>query len=266
MFHFKKRRYIMDNVNQRLDQLFSHAKEQEPKASFQETKKAFVTATAIGGGLYALTWIIKYLTTKTIVMTSLIATVVVSTVIVITPTGEPKSDGNFKNIVPIIEEYKKAQSVTESTIVAAPEGVVREMTNEEIGQKKEVTIIIDENASKHSPEFNSDSYSEFVVDSSLYNNTDTVYATNVSRVFQSDVLYLKFDRVYNGENIYIQNPFSSTGRGFCVKEIIINKKSIKTEVKVSAFEIDLAKMGFKKGDKVHLEIGHEPNCLPKLLN
>lgn len=74
------------------------------------------------------------------------------------------------------------------------------------------------------------------------------------------------DGVYQGKNIYIQNPFSSSGVGFCVQEVRVNGNVTTDEIASSAFEIDLHNFQLKFGDKVEVKIIHKDDCKPKVLN
>ena len=44
---------------------------------------------------------------------------------------------------------------------------------------------------------------------------------------------------YQGKNVYVQNPFASSGVGFCVYEVRVNDQVTTDEIGSSAFEIDL---------------------------
>ncbi len=72
--------------------------------------------------------------------------------------------------------------------------------------------------------------------------------------------------VYQGKNIYVMNPFSSSGVGFCVFEVRVNGELSTDEINSSAFEIDLSVFQLKKGDKVEIKIKHKDGCRPKIIN
>lgn len=71
---------------------------------------------------------------------------------------------------------------------------------------------------------------------------------------------------YQNKNLYVQNGFVSSGVGFCAKEIKVNGKITTDETNSSAFEIDLAALQLKYGEKVVIEIVHTSGCTPKVLN
>lgn len=82
--------------------------------------------------------------------------------------------------------------------------------------------------------------------------------------FSTGVIVL--EGIYQGKNLYIQNPFGSSGVGFCVQEVRVNGNVTTDEIASSAFEIDLRNFQFKLGDKVEIKIIHKDDCKPKVLN
>lgn len=71
---------------------------------------------------------------------------------------------------------------------------------------------------------------------------------------------------YQGKNLFIQNPFSEAGVGFCVYEVTVNDQIATDEINSSAFEVDMANFGLKIGDKVSVKIKHKDGCTPLVLN
>jgi hypothetical protein len=71
---------------------------------------------------------------------------------------------------------------------------------------------------------------------------------------------------YQGKNLYIQNPFSEAGVGFCVFEVTVNGQVATDEINSSAFEIDMANFGLSLGDPVTVRIKHKDGCTPVVLN
>lgn len=72
--------------------------------------------------------------------------------------------------------------------------------------------------------------------------------------------------VYQGKNIYVMNPFASSGVGFCVFEVTVNGQMSTDEINSSAFEVDLTVYQFKKGDEVSIIIKYKDGCVPKIIN
>lgn len=71
---------------------------------------------------------------------------------------------------------------------------------------------------------------------------------------------------YQGKNIFVQNPFSEAGVGFCVFEITVNGLVATDEINSSAFEVDMNNFGLKTGDAVVVKIKHKDGCTPVVLN
>ncbi len=71
---------------------------------------------------------------------------------------------------------------------------------------------------------------------------------------------------YQNKNVFVQNFFGNSGVGFCAQEIKVNGRITTDETNSSAFEIDLASLQLKFGDKVLIEITHKEGCMPKVLN
>lgn len=86
----------------------------------------------------------------------------------------------------------------------------------------------------------------------------------ISMLSRGEVITM--EGIFQGKNLYVMNPFSSSGVGFCVYEVRINGEMSTDEINSSAFEIDLSVFQFKLGDKVEILIKHKENCKPKVLN
>jgi hypothetical protein len=71
---------------------------------------------------------------------------------------------------------------------------------------------------------------------------------------------------FQGKNLFIQNPFSEAGVGFCVFEVTVNGQIATDEINSSAFEVDLNNFGLKLGDPVVVKIRHKDGCTPVVLN
>lgn len=71
---------------------------------------------------------------------------------------------------------------------------------------------------------------------------------------------------FQGKNLYIQNPESDDGFGFCATRVTVNGNPISDGINSSAFEIDFAKLGINVGEEVVVVIEHGISCKPKILN
>lgn len=71
---------------------------------------------------------------------------------------------------------------------------------------------------------------------------------------------------FQGENLYVRNPFAASGVGFCIYEVTVNGMTTTDEINSSAFEIDLSVYSFGIGDQVTVNIRYKEECSPKVLN
>lgn len=83
-------------------------------------------------------------------------------------------------------------------------------------------------------------------------------------VAQSQVIALK--GIYQGKDLYVKNPFSDSGVGFCVYEVYVNDDLTRDEINSSAFAIDFNILGIEKGDPLEILIKHKDGCTPLILN
>src|SRR5690554_3012561 len=77
---------------------------------------------------------------------------------------------------------------------------------------------------------------------------------------------LSIEGSYQGKNLYVQNPASEDGFGFCVTKVTINNNIMPGGVGRSAFEIDFSLFNINVGDDVFIVIEHGDGCTPKILN
>jgi len=77
---------------------------------------------------------------------------------------------------------------------------------------------------------------------------------------------LKLEGIYQGENLFVMNPFASTGVGFCIFEVSVNGQITTDEINSSAFEVDLTVFDLQKGERIEIKIKHKDDCKPKVLN
>jgi hypothetical protein len=75
---------------------------------------------------------------------------------------------------------------------------------------------------------------------------------------------LELQGVYQGKNLYVQNPFAGNMKDFCTNEVSVNGKVVMTGIQSSAYEIDLSHL--KLQEAVTVKITHKDDCKPKVLN
>jgi hypothetical protein len=77
---------------------------------------------------------------------------------------------------------------------------------------------------------------------------------------------LSIEGSYQGKNLYVQNPASEDGFGFCVTKVTVNNNIMPGGVGRSAFEIDFSLFNISVGEDVFIVIEHGDGCTPKILN
>jgi hypothetical protein len=70
--------------------------------------------------------------------------------------------------------------------------------------------------------------------------------------------------VYQGKNIFVQNPLNAENKTYCTEEVWVNDSKKMTQIRSSAYEIDLSFLG--RSDSVTIRIVYRDDCMPKVLN
>jgi hypothetical protein len=70
--------------------------------------------------------------------------------------------------------------------------------------------------------------------------------------------------VNNGKNIYVQNPLSAGGDGYCTQEVYLNGSLIYQNPRASAYTIRLTDLSEKA--PVEIRIVYGAGCMPKVIN
>lgn len=83
-------------------------------------------------------------------------------------------------------------------------------------------------------------------------------------VLHAEVIVL--NGVYQGKDLYVKNPESTSGVGFCIFEVLINGQISSDEVNSPAFAIDLGAWKFKIGDPIEIILRCKENCPVKIIN
>ncbi len=86
----------------------------------------------------------------------------------------------------------------------------------------------------------------------------------ISNGFAQEEMVL--EGTYQGRNLYVQNPFASSGVGFCVVSVEVNGQTSIDEINSSAFEIDFLSYQLKKGQPVQVKIEYKSDCFPRVVN
>lgn len=72
--------------------------------------------------------------------------------------------------------------------------------------------------------------------------------------------------IYQGKDLYVKNPVTSSGIGFCIFEVLVNGNITSDEVNSPAFAIDLAVWKLKQGDPLEIVLRCKESCDVKIIN
>lgn len=72
--------------------------------------------------------------------------------------------------------------------------------------------------------------------------------------------------IYQGKDLYVKNPVTSSGLGFCIFEVVVNGNITSDEVNSPAFAVDLAVWKLKQGDPVEIVLRLKEKCEVKIIN
>jgi len=72
--------------------------------------------------------------------------------------------------------------------------------------------------------------------------------------------------VYQGKDIYVKNPVTTSGIGFCVFEVLVNGSITSDEVNSPSFAVDLAVHGLQIGAPLEITLRLKEDCQVKILN
>ncbi|WMN11364.1 hypothetical protein QYS49_38125 [Marivirga salinae] len=73
-----------------------------------------------------------------------------------------------------------------------------------------------------------------------------------------------FRGFYQGENVFVRNPYLGQDSGFCIEKIYLNGKLVVESPTVSAYEVDLQNL--EPETRVVIRIVHHDDCQPELIN
>lgn len=72
--------------------------------------------------------------------------------------------------------------------------------------------------------------------------------------------------VYQGKDLYVTNPPTTEGIGFCIFEVLVNGKVTSDEVNSPSFAVDLKAWNFKIGDPLEIILRCKEDCAVKVIN
>lgn len=75
---------------------------------------------------------------------------------------------------------------------------------------------------------------------------------------------IKLSGVYQGKNIYVQNPLKSDQSGYCTQAVFVNGTKVLDNPRASSYEINLSK--YVINTPIEIRIVHHMDCKPKVIN
>lgn len=91
-----------------------------------------------------------------------------------------------------------------------------------------------------------------------------LFATLLSVAALSEVVVV--NGIYQGKDLYVKNPVTTSGVGFCIFEVLVNGKITSDEVNSPAFAVDLAVWKLKQGDALEIVLRCKESCDVKIIN
>jgi hypothetical protein len=82
--------------------------------------------------------------------------------------------------------------------------------------------------------------------------------------FSSHAAEIILKGVYQGKNLYVQNPLVPGQTRYCTLNVYVNGTMLLTDPRSSSYEIDLSR--FSLNTPVEVRIVHSPECKPKIIN
>jgi len=84
--------------------------------------------------------------------------------------------------------------------------------------------------------------------------------------YQAFSAALSTEGSYQGKNLYIQNPLSADGVGYCATKVTVNGDILPATIGQETIEVDFSLFGFSINDPVFVVVEHNEGCLPIFLN
>lgn len=72
--------------------------------------------------------------------------------------------------------------------------------------------------------------------------------------------------IYQGKDLYVKNPLTADGAGYCVYSVLVNGQETKDELNSASFAVDLAIWKLNLGDPLEIVLRCKENCEVKILN
>ena len=72
--------------------------------------------------------------------------------------------------------------------------------------------------------------------------------------------------IYQGKDLYVKNPMTTDGSGYCVFEVLVNGQVTADQLNSASFAVDLATWKLDLGDALEIVLRCKEDCEVKILN
>lgn len=72
--------------------------------------------------------------------------------------------------------------------------------------------------------------------------------------------------IYQGKDLYVKNPMTADGAGYCVFEVLVNGQPTEDQLNSASFAVDLARWKLNPGDALEIVLRCKEDCEVKILN
>ena len=91
-----------------------------------------------------------------------------------------------------------------------------------------------------------------------------LFAVAVLYGYSSNAAIFVISGIYQGKNVFIQNPSLGNDTTFCTNDVYVNDKKVMSNIKTGAYEIDLSTI--RINSQITIKITHKDGCKPRILN
>lgn len=93
-----------------------------------------------------------------------------------------------------------------------------------------------------------------------------LFAFALFSAFSATAEVIIISGVYQGKDLYVKNPMTADGSGYCVFEVLVNGQVTADQLNSASFAVDLATWKLNPGDALEIVLRCKENCEVKILN
>ena len=92
----------------------------------------------------------------------------------------------------------------------------------------------------------------------------TLWCAEISAGWAQNMPEMHFQGLYNGQNVFLQNPLHRPSGAFCIEKVYLNDRLVAQMPRSSALEVRLSDLSMRA--EVDIRIIHKATCQPQVLN